>query len=593
MRHLTNCAVATATTLVLLSTGCGKGDGNASPRVSNVPLQLTAGGGDVFTLDLSSFVRDPEGGALSYAVVSGGGSFAGSVFSHQFESLGTYTVQFSVTDPAGGSSLGDFDVKVRTANLAVIPAGDDLSLLDTDTEQFIPVTVSAGFVDTFRATLSRGHVIYERTNGSQRLFVFDTNTRATSALGNSATEDTRYAAQTPDHRVIYTRAATATPTDTDLHIWDSRFGVSQEISAAVGVPDGNPMVTSGGLVYYESGAPANVYRFDPVLSASTAVTASATDNTLRAVLADDSVVYSRVGGGGELDLFHYTVAGGEVEIGLDLGATVLDQTRSYRASTSSNQVVFEVTGATDLDVYVFDPVSGVSTAVATTASADDVVVGVTALDEVVIETAVSPTNRDVYLFTDGASPLRAVAATADNEVFEASLSSGDLVVRVESAGGDTLSLYDTSGSAASALAPAGSSFDQVLENDNVVYTTAADVFVVNTTGAPAPIGVGGAGAVFAGEAGGGDFVVQTTAAAQLDLVLWDESAGAAVTVSSVVGDDAFGVALDDGDLLFLREDPVKATTDLFLWSSTTLAEKQLTDTTIDHAVSATFSATSI
>ena len=73
----------------------------------------------------------------------------------------------------------------------------------------------------------------------------------------------------------------------------------------------------------------------------------------------------------------------------------------------------------------------------------------------------------------------------------------------------------------------------------------------------------------------------------------EESAGAAVTVSSVVGDDAFGVALDDGDLLFLREDPVKATTDLFLWSSTTLAEKQLTDTTIDHAVSATFSATSI
>lgn len=593
MAHFSNCAVAAATSLVLLSAGCGRSVGNAAPRVTPVPAHTTAGGGAVFSANLAEYVSDAEGDPLTYQVTAGGGGFSGAIYSNQFDSLGTYTVQFSVSDPDGGSASSSFDVTVNTANLAVIPEGDNLRLLDTDTEQFLAITASTGFTETLRATLSTGHVVYQRTNGTERLFVFDPNTRMTSTLGNSATSDAVHATQTPDHRVVFTRAAAATPSDTDLFIWDSQSGLLQAISTAVGVVDGNPLVTSDSMVYYETGTPADVYRFDPTTNASTAITASANAETLRKILPNDGVVYSRVGAVGELDLFYYTMADGEVEVGLDLGATILGQTKTFRGSTTSNQIVFEVAGAADIDVYLWDPATAVSTAIAVTASVDELVVGVTALDEVVIDIETTPSNHDISVYSHVALSMRSVAATADNEVFEGSLSNGDLVVRTESGGGDTLSVYDTVTSSLASLAPAGSSLDAILENDKVVYTTAADVFVVNTTGAPAPVGVGGAGAVFAGEGVGGDFVVQTTVSAQLDLVLWDESAAASVTISSALGDDTFGVGLGDGDVLFLREDSGKSTTDLFLWDSATLAEKQLTDTTLNHAVSTVFTASSI
>ena len=314
--------------------------------------------------------------------------------------------------------------------------------------------------------------------------------------------------------------------------------------------------------------------------------------TLRAVLANDGVVYTRVGGGGESDLYYYTIAGGEVEVGADLGPTILGQTKAYRASTTSNQILFEVTGATDIDVYLWDPATGSSTAVATTASLDDRIVGLTSADEVVIDTELTPVNHNLAIYTHGVpSPTRFVAVTADNEMFEGSLTNGDLIFRTEAGGGDVLNLYDTSLSSVTALTPGGATLDKILSNDKVAYTTAGGVFVVNTTGGPVPVAVAVAGSVFAGETSGGDFTVQVTAAAQLDLELWDESAGApAVSISAILGDDSFGVGLSNGDILFLREDSGKTTTDLFLWNPGTMMETQLTDTTVNHAVPTAFAA---
>src|SRR5262245_33606594 len=56
----------------LLVTACGGGSpvSNASPRISEVPLQYTPGGSE-FSLDLADFVTDREGSALTYAVTAG------------------------------------------------------------------------------------------------------------------------------------------------------------------------------------------------------------------------------------------------------------------------------------------------------------------------------------------------------------------------------------------------------------------------------------------------------------------------------------------------------------------------------------------
>ena len=263
MAHLRNTAYAAATSLGLLLVSCGSGVGNAGPRIAAVPAMSTGGSGAVFTVSLKGFVTDPEGDPLTYSVVSGGGAFAGATYTNMFDTLGTYTVEFTVSDSQGKTATGDFVVTVNTANLAVIAEGDNLLLLDTDTEQFVPVSTSTGFTETLRATLTRGHVIYERTNGTQRLHVFDPNTRMTSALGNSATSDAIYITQTPDHRVVFTRADTATPADTDLYIWNSQDDLVSPISAAIGSADGNPRVTSDSLVYYETGTPADIFRYDP------------------------------------------------------------------------------------------------------------------------------------------------------------------------------------------------------------------------------------------------------------------------------------------------------------------------------------------
>lgn len=572
---------------------CGSGVGNSSPRVTAVPVQTT-GSGSVFALDVAPFVTDPENEALTYSVSSGGGSFAGSTYSNTFATLGTYPVQFMVSDASGLQSSGTLQVIVQTANLAVIQEGDDLLLVDTDTNSSLTVADAAGFTDTLRANLSTGQVVYERQKSTKALFVYDPNTTETTVLGDAAEYNTQYGAQTTSGHVVFTRTSVTNTVDSDLFIWNSESGVISSISEAVDEPDENPMVNSAGLVFFESGLPTDIYYYDPSDDTFTLVADAATAETLRATLPNGAAVFSRIGGGGEQDLYYFRVGTGLVEIGADLSTTIQAQTKTYKGVTSTNLVAFEVTGATDIDLYVWDPSTGTSTAVDPT-SVDETFVAVTANNEIIYNVATGASNNDVEIYTHGTGS-RDIAVSSDNETYQGALSNGDVVILRESATGDDLYLYDTSGSSLAALAVTGVddyTFNAVLAGDKVAYTRAGGsggVFVVNTTGAPSPTLVGAPGSTYQGQTTGGDFVVQTTVSAQFDIVLWDESATAVVTISNTTGNDSFGAGVSGGDILFTRQVTGKSTTDLFIWDPGTTTETRITDGTTNHSVVSTFAA---
>ena len=115
-----------------------------------------------------------------------------------------------------------------------------------------------------------------------------------------------------------------------------------------------------------------------------------TDEQLKAALPDGGVVFSRVGPTGERDLYYFRQGFGMVEIGGDLGMPITSQTKTYVGNTSDSKVVFEVTGATDTDLYVWNPANGQSRVVAATANDDDTLAGVTALNEIVVNIAAGP-----------------------------------------------------------------------------------------------------------------------------------------------------------------------------------------------------------
>ena len=96
-------------------------------------------------MDLDPFVTDPERQTLTFEVVSGGGSFAGSWYYQVFDTVGTYAVTVRATDALGKASDATFNVVVQTAELAVVQSGDDLQLMDTTTLQFRNVASASGF----------------------------------------------------------------------------------------------------------------------------------------------------------------------------------------------------------------------------------------------------------------------------------------------------------------------------------------------------------------------------------------------------------------------------------------------------------------
>ena len=66
-----------ATLLTLCACG-GSSSGNTAPKITSIPLQQTASGTSV-TVDVSAYVTNKESDALTYEVVSGGGTFTATV----------------------------------------------------------------------------------------------------------------------------------------------------------------------------------------------------------------------------------------------------------------------------------------------------------------------------------------------------------------------------------------------------------------------------------------------------------------------------------------------------------------------------------
>ncbi len=572
--------------LLALAAACGSTH-DSRPRLQSIADQKITSGATL-TFDLGPYVVDKESTVI-FTVLSGGGSFTGSVYSNTFESMGTFAVTFAVTDMSGLSQQGSFDVIVTTATYAVTQVGDDLMLFDAGTQNLLRVAQAPGSPETFRAALPRGHAIYERDTGASKdLYAFDPFTRRTFTLGNDTTRDEVYAGHTTDNRVVFTAG---TAGDQDLYIWNASTDFARAISAVAGQHDRNALVNSANLVFYErgNGGQADVYYYDPATDTSTVVADGATHEATRAVLQNGALVLSRVGAGGETDLYYFHTGTGLVEIGADLSSTVQNQSKTYRGATSDAKVVFEVQGTTEIDLYVWDSATGASRLVSGSDTGDATFAAVTPIGEVVYQIATSPTNQDLAIYDWGTNTRTVIASSGVNELHRGAFSNGDVVYLVESGAGDDLYLYDTSATSSTGFATAPATdfvFHQVLASDHVAYSNGGGGLFLYDGTTVTTIDAGAA--TFGGETEGGDLVWSLTVSAQTDLYLWDESAGSSVAISTEAGDDTFG-AWTAGKVVFTHVPTGQTNAELYVWTALAGATR-ITTTTDQHSVAATFAA---
>ncbi|HDP78430.1 MAG TPA: hypothetical protein ENN47_09665, partial [Mesotoga infera] len=87
------------------------------PPISSAVDQISDEG-STLTLNLNSFVSDPDGDTVALSKISGPGEIANGiyVFSPNFTESGSYTVEFSVSDGRGGSIVDQFAVVVNNTN---------------------------------------------------------------------------------------------------------------------------------------------------------------------------------------------------------------------------------------------------------------------------------------------------------------------------------------------------------------------------------------------------------------------------------------------------------------------------------------------
>ncbi|MGE3172612.1 MAG: hypothetical protein AB7O97_08285 [Planctomycetota bacterium] len=582
--------------LGLLATACGSGGatGNASPRISAIPQQVTTGG-TALALDLSTYVIDRESDAVTFTVVSGGGSFAGSTYTNTFATMGSYTVTFDAADALGLASRGSFEVDVTSAHFAVVNEDTNgLLLLDTMTDQFVRVT--SGAAPTFATGLADGRLVYQVGTGTGRqLWIFDPFTRTTRQIGTSALPSMTYRTRTSDGRIVLT---TGTAPDTDLYVFNPRTNLLTEVSAVSGQTDGDAMVNGADLVFYERGNAGqnDIYYYDPETDTSVAVGTDANDEQLLATLPDNGVVFSRVGAGGEHDLFYFKVGTGVVEIGTNVSALATAD-KVYGGAGSQSQVVFTAANGVSTDLYFWSPSTGIATAIAQGATFGFEAIG--AGDEVVYRTEISATEHDLLLYdlddattatvrnsTDIGSVL---GVTTDGTTAWALVQGSALTTRVSAVslvGAPTTVNFD--GATATSLA-------EVLGNGDAIVTTAggASLGRFDVSGG-AFTTINGTGLTYGGAGiDAGDFVYSLTAAAQTDLSMWDDSGTASVVVSNTTGNDVFRSRTNDGTLLFTRVTAPDTNADLWVWHPVD-GETQLTTEDSagrhDHSVAAIYDA---
>lgn len=578
---------------VLAACSSGGDTSNAAPRYSTIPEQST-GGGTTFTLDVGDYVTDREGASLTYAVTSGGGAFAGSTYSNDFDSMGTHTVVFTVTD-GDKTTTCTFDVRVTSADYAVVKEDDTgLLLLDTATNSQVRVAASTQ-APTFCAGLADGRMVYQLGNPS-RLWIFDPMTRTATRVGGDASGAAVFQAKTSDSRIVYT-----TGTSSDQTIWflNPRTTVTHRIDDG-GLATTSVLVNDANLVYYEAGVggQADVFYYDADENEQVVISAAATDEQLQGVLANGACVFSQVGGGGEAHLFYFRVGTGLVEIGHDMSA--LDtRNKTFLGSDTQSRVVFSALNGTDEELFSWNPANGQTTAIAT--GGDYAYDAIGAGNEVVYHEVVSSTEHDAYFYDLD-------DATADTVRNGSDITT---VLAVVDGGSQRWALVQGSGAMSTVSAvPLESSptpvdytsggaleFGGTLANDDVVVqrTDGTALCLFDSSAGTWNTPITGTGLAFGGDGlDAGDFVYALTASSQTDLSMWDASGTASVVVSDTTGDDTYGTNTLHGTILFTRVVGTNTTADLFVWDGTTATRLTTTDAADlnhDHTVLGTYSGT--
>lgn len=581
MAHRSHQSILLGATALAVVACSGSTSRNAAPRLAEVPQQQVQGG-QTFTLDLGDYVTDREGASLTYSVTSGGGSFTGSSYSNQFDTMGVYTVDYSVSDGAKTTN-GSFEVEVTSANLVVV--GEDTSgllLLDSATNALVRVAGAAAS-PTLETGLADGRLVYRLNSATTQLWVFDPITRTNTQLGANAGGSASYEAKTSDGKVLFLAGAS---NQKHLYLYNPISGLQRDIAQDL-LDSATVLVNTGDLVFYEANVngQADIYAYDIAQDETFAVGTAVTAEHLLATLPNGGVVFSRVGGGGESDLFCYRVATGLVEIGSDV-SSIATADKTYDGQGTASQVVFTATSGGASDVYFWNPTNGQTTSIsaAFTAGNVDAVVAIGAGNEVVIARTVSGSETDAYFYD---------LDTGDNDTVRDNSDQSN-VLGVSSDGTTAWAFVQPSGTTSSLLAvPLVASPSAVtwtaggavagtihtLANGDVVALradgTALNIFDVSA-GAWLGSAITGTGLAFGGDGlDDGDCVYAVSVASQTDLMMWDASGTTSVTVSDEATDETFQARTADGTILFTRPVGSHTNDDLFVWNGTTAT--QLTD----------------
>ncbi len=591
------CILTLALSGMVALSSCNNAGGAKAPRLSTIPLQSVSGG-STFTLDLSTYVTDDTATA-TYEVTSGGGSFSGSVYSKAFDTLGTYTVDFKVTDFRGKVTTGSFQVKVTSAVLAIVKEGSGVSYFDVQGEKLMTVFQDDGRTKTYKASLSDGCAVFEVTDASQTdLYLWDPSEKILKTISADSTKNETYECKTTKKRICYMKGSSP---NRSLHLYDPANEGTTDFTASSGEArdEKDAVVDSNDVIYFESAKNgiSDIYAYTPSTSKVVAISTNARDEDIVAVLPNDALLFRRKGDGGEWDLFYYKSGTGVVEVGADLaGSSPFTESKTYKGRTTNSRVVFETSDGSDIDLYIWNPATGQTTAISTT-SVDETFEAVGPTNLVVYKIATSSSNGDLSYFDPSAGSSTSVGSSSDDEVYNGSLSNGDIIYTRDTGGnGKDLYVYDVSGSLATAFPSATSTstdyvFAKILTNDKIVYTISTSIYLYNATaGTTTNITTASGTETYAGETSGGDFVISLNDGSQTDLYLWDESATSTVVISTTAGNDTFQSGTSPGAILFSRVASGATTSELYLWDPSDLSETKVTTNSANDTVETVISA---
>jgi hypothetical protein len=461
---------------------CTDPSGEPSPRISTIPTQTSAGG-STFTFDVSSYVTTSADS--SYAVTSGGGTFSTgqSVYSNTFDTLGTYTVQFTVRNNRDQVTASSFQVKVTSSEIVAFKSGDGVWLYDVNTGHIGSSAILSddGRSKSYKAALSDGSLIYEvATSGGTDLWLYDPNVPELTVLGESS-NDELYEAKTSTDIVLYRTGAS---TGYELYSYDKLREYTVGITSGIGTTndtrgDDDPFVNSSDVVLFETQlnqGQKDVYKWDLSRGIAEAVANEATNEEVVATLSDGSFVISRLGSGGETDLYRWSVAHGLVEVGSDLDtSTPFTESKTYAGASSAGNVIFTTSDGSDTDIYVW----------------------------------LAATGQTLQ-----------IANTANNEAYCGVLSNGDVIYQTTASGNVTLTRYDLSDGSNDNFTNTGNAttaFHKVLTTDTVIFLSSTGNLYSWKDGVEAALTFSGSGEAFVAETSGGDFVVATDSGRDLEL----------------------------------------------------------------------------